>query len=65
MALSRKSKSVLLLISVTLLLAGCTAEYMNNWDRVSARAGNAHFGNTAIMEVEPSNTNNTASNVGG
>lgn len=65
MASSRKSKSVLLLISVGLFVAGCNSEYMNNWDRVSARAGNAHLGNTAIMEVEPTNANNTTSNVGG
>lgn len=65
MASSRKSKSVLLLFSVSLLVAGCTAEYMNNWDRISTRAGNAQYGNTAIMEVEPTNANNTGSNVGG
>ncbi|CUJ18364.1 hypothetical protein TA5114_03422 [Cognatishimia activa] len=64
MASSRKSKATLLLLVCGTLLASC-AEYRNNWDRVSTRAGNAHMANTAIMEVEPTNTANTGTNVGG
>lgn len=64
MVSSRKSKTVLTLIACGAFLAGCT-EYMNNWDRVSTRSGNAHMANTAIMEVEPTNTANTGTNVGG
>ena len=55
MVSSRKSKAIPGWICATALLvtlSGC-AEYINNWDTVSARAGNAHMANTAIQEIEP------------
>lgn len=64
MASSRKNKRVLLGLVLMTALSGCAAEYMNNWDRVSTRAGNAMDANTAIMEVVPSNADNTSTNVG-
>lgn len=63
MASSPKSKRILGGLLLALVVSGCS-EYMNNWDRVSTRAGNSMDANTAIMEVEPSNTDNTATNVG-
>jgi len=51
MALSSKSKACAV-VAVALLLGGC-AEYMNNWDTVSFRAGDAPTANTAIHEVSP------------
>ncbi|SHG95072.1 hypothetical protein [Cognatishimia maritima] len=65
MASSRKSKSVVATLLACLTLAGCSAEYMNNWDRISTRSGNANQANTAIMEVEPTNTGDVSTNVGG
>lgn len=66
MALSPRNKSIGGLVLLGLLaLSGCsTTEYMNRWDRVSTRAGNANEANTAIMEVPPSYAKST-STIGG
>lgn len=55
MALSQRSKRVAVaLVGSCLFVAGCTnPEYTNNWDAVSAKAGNATYGNTAIHETTP------------
>lgn len=50
MALSKRTKTAVAALASALLLGGC-ADYMNNWDRVSTRGGNAHEANTAIQEV--------------
>jgi hypothetical protein len=54
-----KSKVAVTVLALS-LLGGC-AEYMNNWDTVSFRAGDAPAGNTAIHTVSPwpPNVNNT------
>ena len=51
MPLLPKSRIVLLL-GATLTLCSC-ADYLNNWDTVSFRAGDASEANTAIQEIEP------------
>jgi len=50
MVLLKRTKTAVAALSTALLLGGC-ADYMNNWDRVSTRAGNAPEANTAIQEV--------------
>jgi len=50
MALSKRIKTLGVIFCAPLLLGAC-ADYMNNWDRVSARAGNANEANTAIQEI--------------
>ena len=50
MVLSKRTKTAAVALCAALLLGGC-ADYMNNWDRVSTRAGNAPEANTAIQEV--------------
>ena len=50
MALSKRTKTTVLVLCAPLILGAC-ADYMNNWDTVSTRAGNAHQANTAIQEV--------------
>ena len=50
MVLSKRTKPAVVGLCLALLLGGC-ADYMNNWDRVSTRGGNAHEANTAIQEV--------------
>ena len=50
MVLSARTRSTGVVLCAALLLGGC-ADYMNNWDRVSTRGGNAHEANTAIQEV--------------
>ncbi len=50
MVLLKRTKTAVAVLSTALLLGGC-ADYMNNWDRVSTRAGNAPEANTAIQEV--------------
>lgn len=67
MALSPRSKAAVAALCAAFALSGCGAEYMNNRDRVSARAGNSHEANTAIMEVTawPPYANNTSVVFGG
>lgn len=67
MALSSRNKITLLAVCAPLLMAGCDAEYMNNWDTVSGRAGNANQANTAIQEITawPVHENNTKIESGG
>ena len=66
MVLSKRTKPAVALLSVSLLLGGC-ADYMNNWDRVSTRGGNAHEANTAIQEVTawPEHVEDTDIEMGG
>ena len=47
--------------AVTLFVLGGCANYANNWDGVTARAGNASEANTAIQAItpDPRNLNNT------
>lgn len=54
-----KSKAAVTVLALS-LLGGC-AEYMNNWDTVSFRAGDAPAANSAIHTVSPwpPNVNNT------
>ncbi|MBJ3763656.1 hypothetical protein ILP92_12940 [Maribius pontilimi] len=45
-----------------LTLSGCgSADYLNHWDTVSFRGGNAHMANTGIQTIEafPRATYNT------
>ncbi|MEL6643286.1 MAG: hypothetical protein AAFQ79_05065 [Pseudomonadota bacterium] len=51
MAFSSTSKIVAAVALATLL--GACADYTNNWDTVSNRAGNAPAANTAIHTVSP------------
>lgn len=51
MALLTKSKITIVALFFAATLSGCGAEYMNNWDRNSTRAGDAHESNTAIQEI--------------
>jgi len=66
MVLRSRSKAVLALIASAALLGGC-ADYMNNWDTVSFRAGNAQDANTGIQEISPwpPNVENTDIQFGG
>jgi len=52
MASSRKSKALLGVGLLLVTLTGGCAEYLNNWDTVSFRAGNSTNANTAIQEIE-------------
>ena len=63
MASSRRSKRLVVGLLLAASLSGCV-DYMNNWDRVSSRSGNAMEANTAIMGIEPSYTSNTSTRVG-
>jgi len=65
MALSRKSK-LLAAVVLPVLLSSC-ADYMNHWDTVSFRAGNAADANTAIQAISPwpPNVENTTIEHGG
>lgn len=67
MVLSSRSKASAVALCASMMLSGCGAEYMNNWDTVSSRAGNANQANTAIHEVTawPPNENNTTIVFGG
>lgn len=67
MALSRKSKIALLVLAAPIFVAGCAAEYTNNWDSVSSRTGNASQANTAIQEVTawPRHVNDVDIEIGG
>ncbi|MFD1341177.1 hypothetical protein [Litorisediminicola beolgyonensis] len=53
MAFWSRSKRLGAAAALLLLNAGCAAEYWNNWDTVSARAGNAPEANTAIQTIQP------------
>ncbi len=55
MALSSRSK--LAIAAAALLSLGACAEYMNNWDTISFRAGNAPEANSEIHEIYPWNRN--------
>ncbi|MBE0454143.1 hypothetical protein [Roseovarius autotrophicus] len=46
---------------MTLFILGGCANYANNWDGVTARAGNASEANTAIQAItpDPGNLKNT------
>lgn len=61
MELSSRSKAAALVLGACMMLSGCGAEYMNNWDTVSSRTGNATQANTAIQEITawPPNEGNT------
>ena len=61
MVSSLKSSITLAVTGACLALAGCSAEYTNNWDVNSARAGDAHEANTAIQEITawPAHVENT------
>lgn len=50
MVLSKRTNAAVAVLCAPLLLGGC-ADYMNHWDSVSTRAGNAHQANTAIQEI--------------
>lgn len=47
------SKSKLLLLGASILLLGACSDYMNNWDTVSFRAGDAVDANSEIHEKYP------------
>lgn len=66
MVLSKRTKTAVAVLCIPLLLSGC-ADYMNNWDRVSTRGGNAHEANTAIQEVTawPEHVEDTEIEMGG
>ena len=54
MASLQRNKSLAIgLTLAALVLSGCSADYLNHWDRVAFRAGNAHEANTAIQTIEP------------
>ncbi|QGY00205.1 hypothetical protein EI983_18815 [Roseovarius faecimaris] len=67
MALSPRNKVVVFAVCAPLLTAGCAAEYINRWDTVSSRAGNANQANTAIQEITawPKNVEDTDIEYGG
>lgn len=67
MALLTKNKITIAALFSAVALSGCGAEYMNNWDRVSTRTGNANQGNTAIQEISawPPHVENTTITHGG
>lgn len=57
-----KARFALGLGAVVLTLSGCgSADYLNHWDTVSFRGGNAHMANTGIQTIEafPRATYNT------
>lgn len=51
MASSSRSKALVAVLALGLL--GACADYMNNWDTVSFRAGDAPASNTAIHTISP------------
>ena len=54
MASSRRNRRALAVAVLLTMLGACgTADYRNNWDTSSTRAGNAMMANTAIQEIEP------------
>ena len=53
MASSRKNKALALIAILAVSGLSACADYKNNWDESSFRAGNAHQANTAIQEIEP------------
>ncbi len=65
MAYSSKSKALAALAALTLL--GACADFMNNWDTVSFRGGDAASANTAIHQISPypPNVENTNVQSGG
>lgn len=69
MALSKRNKGMAFaLVAASLALGACTSpEYTNNWDSVSAKAGNATYANTAIQEdtAFPRNVDDQTTSVGG
>lgn len=54
MASSKRNKRILtaLVLAASFGLSAC-ADYLNNRDTVSTRAGNANQANTAIQEIQP------------
>ena len=63
MAFSSTSKILAVLATATLV--GACADYQNNWDTVSNRAGNAPAANTAIHTISPWPPNVQNTNVQG
>lgn len=63
MAFSSTSKILAVLATAT-LMGGC-ADYTNNWDTVSGRAGDAPEANTAIHTISPWPPNVSNTNVQG
>lgn len=66
MVLSKRTKVAVAVLCAPLLLGGC-ADYLNHWDTVSSRAGNANQANTAIQEVTawPEHVEDTTIELGG
>ena len=66
MVLSSRSKVVITVALAFALLGGCS-DYLNNWDTVTFRAGNANQANTAIQQISPwpKNLTNTRIEHGG
>ncbi|MDA7427616.1 hypothetical protein PGB28_04035 [Primorskyibacter aestuariivivens] len=52
MVSSPRSKALFAALLLASLVGGC-ADYLNNRDTVSFRAGDAQNANTAIQEIEP------------
>lgn len=52
MVSSKNRYAVVAAILAVSILSGC-ADYMNRWDRVSVRSGNAPDANSAIQTIEP------------
>lgn len=50
-------------LGLAVLTSGCS-DYLNNWDTVSFRAGDASYANSAIQQIDPRPSSAYVSTVG-
>ena len=61
--INRRAKFLGMALVFAVLTSGCS-DYLNNWDTVSYRAGDASYANSAIQQIDPRPSSAYLSTVG-